>query len=148
MEELRLLVQEEAKKRHLTIKGLSEVMKFSYTVYSQYTTYGYMTAANYDHFRELFPEWRDVEIETRYLPKKAIVRPRKLTRKQEAIDLAYRMLNTYEKTVLPNYFLGHEKEIIKELGNRGIQAEVIETKHIYDNKVEYGYSLRRINEPR
>ena len=98
-------------------------MKFSYTIYSQYTTYGYMTAANYDHFRELFPEWRDEEIETRYLPKKAIVRPKRITKREQAIDLAYRILSMYEKTVLPNYFMKHKTEIIKELGNRGIKAE-------------------------
>ena len=61
------------------------------------------------------------------------------------LEWVERYLRNEGITVLPQYFLGHESEIIKEMGNRGITTEVIETKHIYENKVEYGYSLRRIN---
>jgi hypothetical protein len=65
MEELRNIIQNESRQRNITVKGLSEVLKFNYNHYSQYLAYGYMTAATYDQFRELFPEWRDIDIENR-----------------------------------------------------------------------------------
>ena len=154
MEELRNIIQDESRQRNITVKGLSEVLKFNYNHYSQYIAYGYMTAATYDQFRELFPEWRDEEIETRYLPKKAIVRPKRITRREQAVDLAYRMLRDYDKTILPRYFEEKKGELKRELLQKGMEAEIY--KRVFKNedgigkqfggdKGEEVWFIRRIN---
>ena len=100
-------------------------MKFKYSVYSQYVSWGYMTINNYYMFRELFPDFRDLEVEKQLDQRKTtIVRPKRVTKRDYALNWVERILSREEKTVLPQYFLKDKNAIIKEMGNRGIDIEV------------------------
>lgn len=155
MQDLAELVREEAKRRNTTVKGLSQIMKFKYSVYSQYVSWGYMTINNYYMFRELFPDFRDEEVEKQLdQRKKTIVRPKRVTKRDYALNWVERILSQEEKTVLPQYFLKDKNAIIKEMGNRGIDIEIY--KRVFKSEDAIGgkfggeqgeevYFIRRLN---
>lgn len=125
MEELKDLITAEAKKRHTTILRLSQQMKFSYAAYSQYYAYGYMTICNYRKFQELFPGFRDEEVEKKEDQRKStIVTPKKLTKREEAFNLAYNILNQHDRTILPRFYQTRREELLQALKGKGIAAEI------------------------
>ena len=155
MQDLAELVREEAKRRNTTVKGLSQIMKFKYSVYSQYVSWGYTTINNYYMFRELFPDFRDEEVEKQLDQRKTtIVRPKRVTKRDYALNWVERILSQEEKTVLPQYFLKDKNAIIKEMGNRGIEIEIY--KRVFEGENAIGgkfggeqgeevFSIRRLN---
>lgn len=139
MEELKDLITDEAKKRHTTILGLSQQMKFSYAAYSQYHAYGYMTICNYRKFQELFPTFRDEEVEKKEDQRKStIVTPKKLTKREQAFNLAYNILNQHDRTVLPRFYQTRREELLQALKDKGIAAEIFTgfDKELYLRRVE------------
>ena len=142
MEELQNIIKAEATKMNTTVKGLSQTLKFSYSAYSQYISWGKMTALNYNRFKELFPNFKDDDIEKQNeTNERVIVRPKRLNKDERALKMVTDILSSEDKTVLPKVYINRTKLLLASLAVNGIQAEVYKVKQ---DGVMNQY-LRRIN---
>ena len=142
MEELQNIIKAEATKRNTTVKELSQTLKFSYSAYSQYISWGKMTVLNYNRFKELFPNFKDDDIEKQNeTNERVIVRPKRLNKDERALKMVTDILSSEDKTVLPKVYINRTKLLLASLAVNGIQAEVYKVKQ--DGVINQ--YLRRVN---